>query len=472
MSNQNSKQRDAGTSEFSTPSTFDPNNLDFKKSASQIHSNSAAPTQERISISVTGFYQDPGQPLYVYGRNILNDEVVRVRFNNVEEGANDTAKISRISYADAQAKVLQQYETSSSPRQTMEYRRQQKCKFLSFDKAVLEDTQTHGIKSFRAHWAEGMSNDAKSEVIHGIASLRISKPDGQGRKASGYVEILEAQQTLNINTPDLTKKALLDGLNHLDSESAERRSLLIFKVNYQGNPIVESRIFSSLQPASRSDENGNNVNFKVAAPASTTLAKLLHSQDDATRKYVEDKVESVPAWYADINRVIIHALTGAKLEKLVTQEPEQIEQLRNLKKGIRTGELEVSLITARNIVIGNDALQGMIKRINKPSPLTHYSIKQSTDTGTQQTVPGYLPSSIAIQRHAESKNPFVVFITPSSIVSKSVTLQDLPTESINLAYLTKKFEQFDPAPMPQVKRENNQENTSKQTIDNGLTLNW
>jgi len=385
-------------------SSFDPNKLDAKPASGN---KSTRATSERLHLVVDNYEMPDNGFHFAVGHTLGNpDEQVRVRLNTVKERTEDRPK-------EDPAKIESQYKSGENHRETLADKAKGEIKLIAFDDARLIEA-VDGVKTYRAHWPKTMATSPESELVEGMAHIRLkdAKPDANGPgRAQAYVEMLKSSATVDTNT---VVSALSDALEISDEKGRARDVSAMIRVYFEDRPvpIATARLYPTTEQDTRFDQaSGEDKNISIPQPAEKTLKALM----EATPGKTEFANQNL-----DVARAIVAGLSGMDEPKFNSPDA---EQARNLYYGAKEGHFQVEVISVEKIDFGADSRKTYLKDKEKPH-LAAYTINEPAGEDKVRSFTGYAETTVAINRYPNGE-PYAVYASPSDMYPKMTKLNDI-----------------------------------------------
>ena len=418
---------------MNTPNSgFDPSKLTSTGSSST--PKASAPKSERVVMEVEQYLTPADNFHYAVGRRIdAPDELIKVRLNSVAERHQDKPKQSI-------EDITKVYQTSDTPRETIADKAKANIRFISFDDAKALGKDENGVTEFRAHWPKTMSADPKSEVMHGMAHIKLSE-GAEGRKSQAYVEMIQQKVTVNKDNVDAV---MADALSITDASGRGRDPIMIVRIAHEGKVVATPRVYPAVETVQVFDQNaGGMVDRNKAVTADKTISALMSAAPG------KSDLETVSA---DRVRAVIAGIKGLEEPTFNSADPAMRDNARNMYHGAAAGALQIEIISAEKIDFGADSRVTYVKDKDKPH-LAAYTIKEpvNADGTKQRETPGFAETVIAINRHQDGE-PYAVFASPVAMYPKMQKLADLPLSA------------------PEVANENDAQKTAKKEESAGLDM--
>ena len=388
-------------------SSFDPNKLDAKPASG---TKSQRPTAERIHLVVDSYETPQDAPHYAVGHTLGNpDEQIRVRLNTVKERSEDKPKVDP-------AAIESQYKSGENHRESLADKAKGNIKLIAFDDArQIEDVD--GMKTYRAHWPKTMATSPESEVVQGMAHIRLkdAKPNGNDPgRAQAYVEMLKSSATVDSNN---VVAALSDALEITDEKGRARDVSAMIRVYFEDRPlpVATARLYPATEQGTRFDQDlGENKNISVPQPAEKTLKSLMEAAPGKTDFSNQN---------LDVARAIVAGLSGMDEPKFNSTDANTREQARNLYYGAKDGHFTVEVVAIEKIDFGADSRKTYLKDKEKPH-LAAYTIQEPAGDNNVRSYSGYADTTVAINRYPNGQ-PYAVYASPSDMYPKMTKLNDI-----------------------------------------------
>jgi hypothetical protein len=365
------------------------------------------PKAERVFVVVDRYITPADGFHFAEGHAVGNpNEKVRVRLNTVAERMKDYPKENE----DA---VKSKYQTGENHRESIADKAKAGIKLISFDDARLV-SNNDGVKEYRAHWPKTMSTNPESEVMQGLAHVRLreaTEAGGKHQRAQAYVEMIRDAATV---TGADVQSRLLDGLAIADGHGRARDPFVILRAEFDGKSVATTRVYPATAIAKVFDQaTGEHKDVTRKTDAETTLASLLGGEK-ANSDYQNRQLDTA--------RALVAGLTGA--DEPVFHSAEGVAaEIRNLYYGVKEGAIKVEVVSLEKIDFGAKSRQTYLKDKDRPQ-LAVYTIKEPAGADQVRETSGFIPTTIAFERHADGE-PYAVFASPDAMYAKAKKFNDL-----------------------------------------------
>ncbi len=371
------------------------------------------PKAERVFLVVQSFETPADGFHFAVGHTVGNPgEQVRVRLNTVAERKLDAPR-------DSEEKIKSQYQTGENHRESIADKAKNGIHLISFDDARLVSNNS-GVKEYRAHWPKTMSTSPASEVMRGLAHVRLREAvDGPGdshKKAQAYVEMIRDAQA--VTGADVQQK-MLQGLAIKDAEGRARDPFVILRAEYNGKVVANARVYPSSTTVKVFDQTeGVEKDAYRKTDAEATLAALLGGEK-ANSDFQNRQLDTA--------RALIAGLTSGE-EPVFNSADNVAADIRNLYYGVKEGAVKVEVISLEKVDFGAKSRQTYLKDKDRPQ-LAAYTIKEDAGNNQVRESSGYIPTVIAFERHADGE-PFAVFASPEAMYAKAKKLNDVKLDAM------------------------------------------
>lgn len=370
------------------------------------------PRAERVFLVVSN-YETPADGFhFAVGHSVSNpSELVRVRLNTVAERLQDNPK-------ENEDKIKSQYLSGENHRESIGDKAKNGIKLISFDDARLVSNKD-GVKEFRAHWPKTMSTNPESEVMQGLAHVRLREAievGGKHQKAQAYVEMIRGAATV---TGADVQAHLLQGLAIADAEGRARDPFVILSAEYNGKVVANARVYPATTATKVFDQAlGEHKDVMRKTDAETTLASL-QSGEKGNNDFQNRQLDTA--------RALIAGLTGAD-EPVFNSADNVVTDIRNLYYGVKEGAIKVQVVSLEKIDFGAKSRQTYLKDKDRPQ-LAAYTIKEPAGAEQVRETSGFIPTVIAFERHADGE-PYAVFASPEAMYAKAKKFNDLKLDVV------------------------------------------
>ncbi|MFA6231018.1 MAG: hypothetical protein WC617_12735 [Rhodanobacter sp.] len=365
------------------------------------------PKAERVFLVVDN-YETPADGFhYAVGHTVNNpSEKVRVRLNTVAERQQDNPK-------ENEDKIKSQYLSGENHRESIGDKAKNDIRLISFDDARLVSNKD-GVKEYRAHWPKTMSTNPASEVMQGLAHVRLRDAieiGGKHQKAQAYVEMIRGAAAV---TGADVQTHLLQGLAIADAEGRARDPFVILSAEYNGKVVANARVYPATTATKVFDQaTGEHKDVMRKTDAETTLASL-QSGEKGNNDFQNRQLDTA--------RALIAGLTGAD-EPVFNSADNVVADIRNLYYGVKEGAIKVQVVSLEKIDFGAKSRQTYLKDKDRPQ-LAAYTIKEPAGAEQVRETSGFIPTVIAFERHTDGE-PFAVFASPEAMYAKAKKFNDL-----------------------------------------------
>lgn len=367
----------------------------------------SAPKSDRVIMAVDHYLTPPDGFHFAVGHRVdAPDELVKVRLNTVPERHQDKPKLSLES-------ITSLYVTSDTPRETIADKAKNNIKLISFDDAKLISRGEDGVAEYRAHWPKTMSSDPKSELMMGMAHIKLS-PAGEGKKSQAYVELIKSSTLVDQNNVDAV---MADALSISDGAGRARDPIMIVRIAHEGKVVATPRIYPATETTQVFDQQtGGMRDRSQAATADKSISALM---DGGAGK---SDIETISK---DRVRAVIAGIKGLDEPTFTSADAAQVDNARNMYYGAKSGDLKVEILAVEKIDFGADTRVNYVNDRTQPH-LAAYTIKEPVAEGqkTRET-PGFANTVLVVNRHPDGE-PYAVFATPVALYPKMTKLADLP----------------------------------------------
>lgn len=369
------------------------------------------PKAERVFLVVDN-YETPADGFhFAVGHTVSNpSEKVRVRLNTVAERKQDNPK-------ENEDKIKSQYLSGENHRESIGDKAKNDIKLISFDDARLVSNKD-GVKEYRAHWPKTMSTNPASEVMQGLAHIRLreaSEVGGKHQKGQAYVEMIRGAAVV---TGVDVQSRLLQGLAIEDAEGRARDPFVILRAEFDGKVVANARVYPATTAAKIFDQaTGEHKEVMRKADAETTLASL-QSGEQGYSDFQNRQLDTA--------RALIAGLTGAD-EPAFNSADNVTADIRNLYYGVKEGQIKVEVVELEKIDFGAKSRQTYLKDKDRPQ-LAAYTIKEPAGSEQVRETSGFIPTVIAFERHTDGE-PYAVFASPEAMYAKAKKFNDLKLDS-------------------------------------------
>lgn len=316
---------------------------------------------------------------FAYGLDMIGRTNIRVRLNNIDEGANDFIITKRaFNLIEAKSKITSLY-TGHNSRESLEKKKTKRhTQYLYFERAVLLNEQQSFMPTYRAHWSYSMSQLEDVEMVIGHANIqyRPARQNGdQTEKHRAHAQIIEFMRYFTLGHADKNLKMIEFALNN-NSKNMIREGLFTAQIESEQGVIASFNIFQRYAEVNTTDANNNAVTFLAPQEPPVSVNYFMEKDGGDINTYSMTK---------DIGRIVLHVFCGFDLDYnlFASNDPEYLGRLNDLKDQLLRGELRVKVFGFRIYRFGPESITHL-KPNGNFNPLKQYS-KQIQSHDGQQT---------------------------------------------------------------------------------------
>lgn len=332
---------------------------------------------------------------YAYGLDLLQREYIRVRLNNIDEGASDLVAIKRATNpVEAKNKITSLY-TGHNSRETLDKKKSKRhAQYLFFERAVrLHDEQAF-MPTYRAHWSFSMSQLEDVEMVIGHIHIQYRPARQIGDKTEkqrAHAQVIEFMRYFELGEPDKNLQMIEFALNNTSKEML-REGLFTAQIESNQGTIASFNIFQRYAEVSTVDAHGNDVKFLAPQEPPVSVNYFLEKENGNVNTFSMTK---------DIGRIVLHVFCGFNLDYnlFASNEPEYIDRLIDLKDRLLSGEFKVKVFGFKIYRFGPESITHL-KPNGNFNPLKQYSkpLKSDDDQLTGQVIQLFVPTVLILHK--------------------------------------------------------------------------
>lgn len=332
---------------------------------------------------------------FAYGLDLMQREHIRVRLNNIDEGANDLLAIKRATnLVEAKNKITSLY-TGHNARETLDKKKSKRhAQYLFFERAVLIHDDQSFIPTYRAHWSFSMSQLEDVEMVTGHIHIQYRPARQVGEKMEkhrAHAQVIEFMRYFYLGEPDKNLQMIEFALKNT-SKDMLREGLFTAHIESDQGTIASFNIFQRYAEVSTIDANGNHVKFLAPQEPPVSVNYFLEKENGVVNSYSMTK---------DIGRIVLHVFCGFELDYnlFASNDPEYIGRLNDLKDRLISGEYKVKVFGFKIYRFGPESITHL-KPNGNFNPLKQYTkaLKSNDDQSTGQVVQLYIPTVLILHK--------------------------------------------------------------------------
>lgn len=374
---------------------------------------------ERIFMRVESYsLSRDGSDDWVVGSSITNPEQkISVRLSTLEERMADLPQANP-------SRLKQSYEGENS-RDSLAKKAKNNIELIAFDGARPVGVGNDGVRYYRAHWPQTMSNSADAEVMQGIGTIRLYQPnEGSGQKANAYVELLRNATPVDAsNVAEAISSALAIKDENGNSRDGHAQLRITYQEDADSEPILAAttNVFPFRELKTIEDplyKDKKTVRVRVEPDQSMAMLQ------EGAKTGLDGTDRS-----NDLARVVLSALAG-DAEPPVTNvmTPAEVE---NFRSAFEQGQLSVEVLKVERIPFGVDTAKTYLRERNAQK----FASFVVQDEESNRPVQAYGNVVLAVQRYASNGQPYAVYASPEENVPKVSPLNDFDSRMPLTAFL-------------------------------------
>lgn len=337
---------------------------------------------------------------YAYGLDMMQREIVRVRLNNIEEGANDLLLTKRASnLVEARNKITALY-TGHNARETLDKKKtKRKSQYLYFERAVRLQDENAFMPTYRAHWSYSMTQQEDVEMVIGHINIKYSPAKQVGDridKQRAHARVIEFMRYFNLDNPESNLKMIEYALSNFN-KGMIREGMFTAQIIDANGVIAYFNIFQKYAEVNAIDANGQNATFLAPQEPVDSVNHYLERETGPINQFTLTK---------DIARVVLHVFCGFDLDYslFASDEPAYIGRLNELRDQLANGNYRVKVFGFKIYRFGPESITHLAPK-NNFDPLKQYSkpILDENKQPTGSTEPHYIPTVLILHKTVNNR---------------------------------------------------------------------